>query len=124
MGRPADALERIISQDRLDAIIMVDASLKLEGEESATVAHGFGAAIGGIGTDRFRIEAVATTHKIPVFSVIVRQSVKEAITLMTRAISEQAGAVRLQIYDMIRDNTKKGQSVLVIGVGNTAGITQ
>jgi len=48
VGRPADALETIVSSNKLDAIIMIDAALKMEGEDSASVAQGFGAEIGGI----------------------------------------------------------------------------
>ena len=124
VGRPADALEKIIAGDALDAIIMVDAALKMEGEDSATTARGFGAAIGGIGTERFQIEDIATRGGIPVFSIIVRQSVREAITLMTRDIADQADGVRRQVYDMILENTGPGAKVLVIGVGNTAGVPQ
>lgn len=124
VGRPADALEKIISNNKLDAIMMIDAALKMEGESSATIAQGFGAAIGGIGTERFKIESVATNHKIPIFSIVIKQSVKEAITLMTKEIADQADEARSQVYEMIRANTQKGQSVLVIGVGNTAGVPQ
>ena len=59
-----------------DIIIMIDAALKLEGEETGSTAQGFGAAIGGIGTDRFKIEEVAAKHDIPIFAIVVRQSVK------------------------------------------------
>ena len=124
VGRPADALETIVSSNKLDAIIMIDAALKMEGEDSATVSQGFGAAIGGIGFDRFQIEAIATSNHIPVFSIVVKQSVKEAITLMTKEIADQADTVSSQVYEMIQENTKEGQSVLIIGVGNTVGVTQ
>ena len=124
VGRPGDAVEEIISKQKLDTIIMIDAALKMEGEESATVAQGFGAAIGGIGTERFQIEEIATKHKISVFAIIIKESVKEAITLMTKNIADKADDVRSQIYEMIKDNTKEGQNVLVIGVGNTLGVSQ
>jgi len=124
VGRLADALETIVSGSKLDLIIMIDAALKMEGEDSASVAQGFGAAIGGIGVERFQIEAIATNNNIPVFSIVVKQSVKEAITLMTKEIADQADDVRLQVYEMIQENTKQGQSVLIIGVGNTAGVPQ
>jgi hypothetical protein len=124
VGRPADALETIVSSDKLDAIIMIDAALKMEGEDSASISQGFGAAIGGIGVERFQIEAIATNNKIPVFSIVVKQSVKEAITLMAKEIADQADDVRSQIYEMIQENTKPGQTVLIIGVGNTAGVPQ
>ena len=124
VGRPADALEYIVSNNKLDAVIMVDAALKMEGEDSASVAQGFGAAIGGIGTERFQIEAIAVNANIPIFSIVVKQSVKEAITLMTKEIADKADDVRLQVHDMILENTESGQSVAIIGVGNTAGVPQ
>jgi len=124
VGRPADALETIIANNKLDAIIMIDAALKMEGEDSASISQGFGAAIGGIGTERFQIEAIATNNDIPIFSIIIKQSVKEAMTLMTKEIADQANNVRSQVYEMIQENTLHGQSVLIIGVGNTVGVTQ
>lgn len=124
VGRPADGLEKIMSENKIDAIIMIDAALKMEGEDSATIAQGFGAAIGGIGTERFQIEAVATTSDIPIFSIVVKQSVKEAITLMTKDIADTAEIVRLQVNEMILENTMPGQSVVIIGVGNTSGVPQ
>ncbi len=124
VGRPADGLEKIISGNNVDAIIMIDAALKMEGESSASIAQGFGAAIGGIGTERFQIEAIATTKNIPIFSIVIKQSVKEAITLMAKDIADAAEDVHDQVRDMIRENTKSGQSVVVIGVGNTSGVPQ
>lgn len=124
VGRPGDAVEKIMSNTKIDHIIMIDASLKMEGEKSATVAQGFGAAIGGIGTERYQIEELATKSNIPVFAIVVKESIKEAITLMTKEIAEKADGVRDQVFEMIRDNTKPGQTILLIGVGNTIGVPQ
>jgi hypothetical protein len=124
VGRPGDAVQSIVSKNKIDVIIMVDASLKMEGEESATISQGFGAAIGGIGIERFQIEDIATKNEIPIFAIVIKQSIKEAITLMTKEIADKAGEIRSQIYEMIQDNTKSGQSILLIGVGNTMGVSQ
>ncbi len=124
VGRPGDAVEAIVAKNKPDIIIMVDAALKMEGEDSAITAQGFGAAIGGIGTERFQIEDIATKNNIPIFAIVIKQSVKEAITLMTKDIANQAETVRTQIHEMIKENTKSGQSVLLIGVGNTIGVPQ
>ncbi len=124
VGRPGDAVEIIVSKNKPDMIIMIDASLKMEGEDSAITAQGFGAAIGGIGTERYQIEEIATKHNIPVFSIVIKQSVKEAITLMTKDIANRADDVQTQLYDMIKENSKQGQTILVIGVGNTIGVPQ
>jgi len=124
VGRPGEATESIVEKLKPDVIIMIDAALKLEGEDSGSVAQGFGAAIGGIGTDRFKIEAIAIKYDIPIFAIVVRQSVKEAITLMTKEISDQAENVKSQVYEMITDNSNPNQTVFVIGVGNTLGVAQ
>ncbi len=124
VGRPGDALDRIISENKPDVIVMVDAALKLEGEDSGTVSQGFGAAIGGIGTDRYQIEEVATKYKIPIYAIVIKQSIKESITLMKKEIADSTEKVTSQIHEIIKDNTKLGQSVIVIGVGNTLGISQ
>ena len=124
VGRPGEATESIVEKLKPDVIIMIDAALKLEGEDSGSIAQGFGAAIGGIGIDRFKIEAIATKYDIPIFAIVVRQSVKEAITLMKKEISDQAENVKSQVYEMITDNSNPNQTVLVIGVGNTLGVAQ
>ena len=124
VGRPGEATESLIEKLKPDMIIMIDAALKLEGEDTGSTAQGFGAAIGGIGTDRFKIEEVAAKYDIPIFAIVVRQSVNDAITLMKKEISDQTENVRDQVYEMITDNSNPNQTVLVIGVGNTLGVAQ
>lgn len=124
VGRPGEATEKIISTIKPDIIIMVDAALKLEGETTGSVSQGFGAAIGGIGTEKFQIEEVATKHDIPIYAVVIKQSIKEAITLMKKEIADASEKATSQIYDVIKENTKAGQTVLIIGVGNTIGVSQ
>ena len=124
VGRPGEATEFLVSKFKPNIIIMIDAALKFEGEESGTIAQGFGAAIGGIGTDRFKIEEIATKYDIPVFSIVIKQSVSEAITLMKKKIADQTDNIKNQVHEMITDNTSANQSVLVIGVGNTVGVSQ
>ena len=124
VGRPAEAAEFLVEKYKPNIIVMIDAALKLEGEDSGTVSQGFGAAIGGIGTDRFKIEELATKFDIPIFSIVVKQSVKEAITLMKKEIANKTENVKSQVHEMITDNTVNDQTVLVIGVGNTLGVSQ
>ena len=124
VGRPGDGFEKLISSQKPDLVIMIDASLKLEGEDSASIAKGFGAAIGGIGTERFKIEEIATKNNIPILALVVKQSIYEAITLMTDDIANQSETVKEELFQMIRENTNSGQTILVIGVGNTIGVSQ
>ena len=124
VGRPGEATESLVEKFKPNVIIMIDAALKLEGEDTGSIAQGFGAAIGGIGIDRFKIEEVATKYDIPIFAIVVRQSVKDAITLMKKEISDQTENIKKQVYEMITDNSNPNQTVLVIGVGNTLGVAQ
>ena len=63
-------------------------------------------------------------NNIPILALVVKQSIYEAITLMTDDIANQSESVKEELFQMIRENTKPGQSILVIGVGNTIGVTQ
>ena len=55
---------------------------------------------------------------------MIKQSIYEALTVMTKEIADQASSVREEIYDMIQENTKENQTVMIVGVGNTLGVSQ
>ena len=126
VGRPGEAMQRLAGDlgVRLDAVIMIDAALKLEGERTGDVAEGIGAAIGGIGVEKYQIEEVATRLGIPVYAVIVKQSVLDAITVMRKEIADSFDKVTETVHAVIEDKMEEGQAVLVIGVGNTMGVAQ
>jgi hypothetical protein len=126
VGRPGEAISRIVGElgIKLDAIIMIDAALKLEGEKTGAIAEGIGAAIGGIGVEKYQIEDVATRFGIPVYAVIVKQSVQDAITIMRKEIADSFDRVTNTVYSIIEDKVPEGKSVLVVGVGNTLGVGQ
>ncbi len=126
VGEPGTAVEKLIDEMgvKINSVIMIDAALKLEGEKTGELAEGVGAAIGGIGVDRFQIEEVATKHGIPVYAIIVKQSVLDAITVMKKEIAESIEKVTKSVFNVIDEKTKEGDSVLIIGVGNTLGVAQ
>jgi len=126
VGEPGTAVEKLIKETgiNVNSIIMIDAALKLEGEKTGDVAEGVGAAIGGVGVERFQIEEVATRHGIPVYAIIIKQSVLDAITVMKKEIAESIDKVSKSVFNLIDDKTKEGDKVLIIGVGNTLGVAQ
>ncbi len=63
---------------------MIDAALKLEGVKTGAIGEGVGSAVGGIGVEKYQIEDVATEFSIPIFAIIVKQSVQDTITVMKR----------------------------------------
>ncbi len=126
VGNPDKALQFLLDGPFKDAsaIIMIDAALKMEGEQSGDIAVGIGAAIGGIGTEKFNIEKVATERMIPLYAVIIKESLFEAIAVMTRDIAEAAKKARQAVIDVIIKNVPEGGSAVIIGVGNTLGVAQ
>ena len=124
VGKPGDAVVKLIEEydHKLSLIVMVDAGMKLEGEDSGYVMEGVGAAIGGVGVDQFKIEELATKHKIPVYAIIVRQSLKEVLSPMTDVLINSADEVINRLGRVIRERTEEGNTVMVVGVGNTIGI--
>ena len=126
VGRPGEAVQRLIVElgIKIDAIIMIDAALKLEGEKTGDIAEGIGSAIGGIGVEKYQIEEIATKFNIPVYAIIVKESVQDAITVMRKEIYDSFDKVIDTIYAIIEDKTTEKQSVLIVGVGNTVGVAQ
>jgi hypothetical protein len=124
VGKPGDAIRQILEENngKASMIIMVDAALKLEGEKTGEISEGIGAAIGGIGTERFKIEEEATKFGIPVYAIVIKQSIQEAVTTMKKEIAESVEPVLERVKALILERTKEGELILIAGIGNTAGI--
>lgn len=124
VGKPGDAIRQVLEENngKASMIIMVDAALKLEGEKTGEIGEGIGAAIGGIGTERFKIEEEATKFGIPVYAIVIKQSIQEAVTTMKKEIAEATEPVLERIKRLIVERTKEGELVIIAGIGNTAGI--
>ena len=101
---------------------MIDAGLRLMGEKTGDVVEGVGAAIGGIGVEKFYIEDSSTEQTIPIDALICKQSLEDAITTMKRPITRSVPDFVERIKMSIRKRTKEGSSVIVAGIGNTIGI--
>ena len=124
VGRPGEAIQNIIPQNKPNLIIMVDAALKLEGEQVGQVAEGVGAAIGGIGVEKFKIEAIASKYNIPLHAVIVKQSLNDAISVMRKEIFDSTDDAIDKITQIMLENTKTKDIVIVAGIGNSIGVAQ
>ena len=126
VGKPGDAIKSLIEENpgKVSMVVMVDAAIKFEGESSGEISEGYGAAIGGIGTERFKIEEAATNNRIPVYAVIVKESIQEAITPMKKEIMEAGEKVIERIKRLVIERTKPGDTIIVAGIGNTIGIGQ
>ena len=124
VGRPGEALEKLLDSmnGRVARVITVDAALKFEGEVSGTVSEGVGAAIGDPGPEKIAIERSVTKYNIPLDAVIIKMSSREAITEMTKEIYEGVLRAVDRVKEIIRTRTRPGDTVVIIGVGNTVGV--
>ena len=125
VGKPGEAVEKILSsRGDVAAVIMVDAALKLEGEKVGEVAEGVGAAIGGIGVEKFKIEEAAKRFRVPLYAVAIKESLYDAISPMRREIYVGVEKAVERVRRLIREKTKIGDTILLAGIGNTLGIGQ
>jgi len=124
VGKVGDAVSALIEANagKIGLVVMVDAGLKLEGEDTGEVAEGIGAAIGGIGVDKYRIEEVTTKYGVPVYAILIKESLKEVLAPMSESISKAADNAIARLRTVLQEQTKEGDTVIVVGVGNTLGI--
>ena len=126
VGKPGEGISQIVKdkKGKIASIIMIDAALKLEGEKPGDVAEGVGAAIGGPGVEQFKIEEAIMEKKIPLYAIIVKQDLGDAVSPLRKEIFEAAEPVISRIKRLISERTKKGDNVIIAGIGNTIGIGQ
>jgi hypothetical protein len=126
VGQPGVAMERLVEEMKVtpSAIIMVDAAAKLEGELTGEVAEGMGAAIGGIGVEKYQIEEVAAKHRIPVYAVLVKEGDTDVMATMKEEIVNGAEKAVAVVKRLIVEKSKVGDTVLLAGIGNTLGVGQ
>jgi hypothetical protein len=125
VGKPGEAISKIIKMrsGNVDGIVMIDAAMKLEGEEVGSIAEGVGAAIGDPGPEKYKIEEEATKHKIPLYALVVKESLEDAITVMKKEIFDAADKI-IEKIKAIAMNYPKGATLIIAGIGNTMGIGQ
>jgi len=119
LGKYGDAIDQLADENNLEAVITVDAALKLEGEETGTVSEGVGVMMGGPGVEKTKIEEAATEHDVPLEGVVIKQNAPEA-----------SKAMKKEIFDAYQEAVDKAQElagqydgeVAIVGVGNTCGV--
>jgi len=126
VGRPGDAIKAVIDENdgNVAMVVMIDAALKLEGEELGEVAEGVGAAIGGPGVDQFKIEESLVKYHIPINAVIVKEDVGDAVSPLRKEIFDSVDRVIERVKQVVLDRTKEGDKVVIAGIGNTIGVGQ
>ena len=127
VGRPGEAVEKIVetlSPSSIASIITIDAALKMEGEQTGSIAEGTGVAMGDPGPEKIRIERIAVKYRIPLFAIAIKMGLEEAITAIKKEIVDGVEKAIEHAKNLILEETHPGDTVIVVGVGNTLGIGQ
>ena len=126
VGKPGDAIEKILSEREgvVKAIIMVDAAGKLEGEPTGAVAEGVGAAIGGVGVEKYKIEEAAKGHDVPLYAVAIKQDISHVVAPMVEELFDATEKAVEAVRRLVEEATEEGDTIIVAGIGNTVGIGQ
>ncbi len=120
LGKQGDAVKDAIKRYKIDYIIAIDASSKFEGEKTGRVAEGVGVPMGGAGVQRSRIEDSVTDKKVRVDAIVIKQGLVDAGIPMKKEIFKSLPNIRDKVSKYVKASDKK--NILVVGVGNTAGI--
>jgi len=128
-GKPDKAIVQEIKKqnttmirESIKMVIMVDAGLMAEGDKKGEIVEGSGAAIGGFGNEKFRIEEIVSEYEVPIYCWIVKESLKDAITAMPREVADSVDLVVARIKKFILAHTKEGDHIIIVGIGNTMGV--
>ena len=126
VGKPGEAVKKLLEElgDSVRAVIFVDATMKLEGEETGEVIDGIGVAIGGPGVEKFKVEELSLRYKVPFYAILIKEDLSEAISPMKKALVRAADAAIERIKALLAEVTEEGDKVIIVGVGNTMGIGQ
>jgi len=126
VGKPGDGLVKVLNENggKASAIIMIDAAQKFEGENTGEVSEGIGAAIGGIGVDKFKIEETAKKYGVPLYAVIIKESNQDVLAPMKKDIYKGVDEAVRRVKRIISERSVVGDLVVVLGIGNTIGIGQ
>ncbi len=126
VGKPGDAIRNILDKEKgkVKMLITVDAAGKLEGEGVGEIAEGVGAAIGGPGVEKYKIELAATEYEVPMFAVAIKQGMEHVVAPLIEELMDATDKAVSSVKGMILEYSEEGDTVIVAGIGNTVGVAQ
>jgi hypothetical protein len=122
VGNPGIVTQKVIMVEKPSLVVTIDAALRMESEKTGDINEGVGVAMGGPGMDRFRIEQALAETQVPVLTIVCKMNIKEAISQMPKVVLDQVTPVYERVLKLIAENSESGETVIVVGVGNTMGV--
>jgi hypothetical protein len=124
VGKPGDAIASLLDENKVKMLITVDAAGKLEGEEVGEIAEGVGAAIGGLGVEKFKMEEAASKHGVPLYAVAIKQGMEHVVAPLVEPLFDATDKAVSSVKGLILDYSEEGDTILIAGIGNTVGVGQ
>ncbi len=126
VGNPDEGLINVLEerQGKVKIIITIDAAGKLEGEPVGQVSEGIGAAIGGSGKEKFKMEEVTNRYKIPMHAIAIKQGMEHVVAPLIEPLFDATDKAVESVKRIILDYTEPGDTVVIAGIGNTIGVGQ
>ncbi|MBM3291932.1 DUF1512 domain-containing protein [Candidatus Bathyarchaeota archaeon] len=126
VGTPDEAIMTALNEKegKVKIIIMIDAAGKMEGEPVGAISEGVGAAIGGTGKEKFKIEEITVKYKVPIHAIAIKQGMEHTMAPLVEELAEGAEKAGESVKRIIMDYSQPGDIVIVAGIGNTIGVGQ
>jgi len=126
VGKPGDAIQNLIEEEngKVRMLITVDAAGKLEGEDVGEIAEGVGAAIGGPGVEKYKMEKAAIDNDVPLYAVAIKQGMEHVVAPLVEELMEATDKAVSSVKGLILDYSDEGDTIIVAGIGNTVGVGQ
>jgi hypothetical protein len=126
VGKPGDAISNLLenNEGEIKMVITVDAAGKLEGEPTGAIAEGIGAAIGGPGVEKYKIEEISKKYDVPLYAIAIKQGIENVIAPLVEELMDATDNAIESIQRLIREYTKEGDRIIIAGIGNTVGVGQ
>ena len=126
VGNPDEGLIKAIEerQGAVKMIITIDAAGKLEGEPVGAVREGVGAAIGGSGKEKYKMEEISVKYKIPMHAVAIMQGMEHVVAPLVETLFDATDKAVESVKMIVLNYSEPGDTVVVMGIGNTIGVGQ
>jgi hypothetical protein len=124
VGHPGKAVETLVELEKgnVAMVITVSAGITIKKEEHGTIIRGVGAAIGDAGPEKIAAEESCQKYNIPLYAIIIKETEDEVLAPMNLSLVKAVPRAIQQIEARILSRSKKGDVIIIAGIGNSVGI--
>ena len=126
VGKPGEGIKNLLDENKgkIKLVITVDAAGKLEGETVGAIAEGIGAAIGGPGVEKYKIEEAAQAHDVPLYAIAIKEGIEHVVAPLVEPLMDATDKAIESVNRIINEYSQEGDTIIVAGIGNTVGVAQ